>query len=144
VSAGARGVVILSSSHEGMPVVVRRDEVEALREPHEEERALFPAVGTIVVFRGGGSGRWGGNPTIDVELAQIAPRIILTAEKVVDHLDGPVDIIGLPVSAVVEAPKGAWPTSCYPEYPLDGQAVLAYLAACRNGSFADFVQGLQP
>jgi glutaconate CoA-transferase subunit A len=150
--ATAAGVGFMPSrAWQGTDMLNARPDVHTITDPYTgRQLTAFPAlhvdVVAIHVLRADAYGNavLGGNPTIDVELAQIAPRIILTAEKVVDHLDGPVDIIGLPVSAVVEAPKGAWPTSCYPEYPLDGQAVLAYLAACRNGSFADFVQGLQP
>ncbi|HLE05610.1 MAG TPA: hypothetical protein VI729_13485, partial [Anaerolineales bacterium] len=36
-------------------------------------------------------------------------------------------VFGHAVTAVVEAPGGAWPTSCYPNYRLDGEAVLAYI-----------------
>jgi hypothetical protein len=43
---------------------------------------------------------------------------------------------------VVEAPRGAWPTSCYPEYGLDGDAILDYLDACAAGEFEPYVARL--
>ena len=48
------------------------------------------------------------------------------------------------VDFVVEAPRGAWPTSCYPDYPLDGEEIVDYVEACSAGEFdaylANFVQ----
>jgi glutaconate CoA-transferase subunit A len=68
----------------------------------------------------------GGNWGVDRELALVADRVVITAERVVPRLDT-AHIYGHSVSAVVEAPGGAWPTSCHPDYPMDGEAVLAYL-----------------
>lgn len=36
------------------------------------------------------------------------------------------------VRAVVEAPGGAWPTSCAPLCPLDGAALLRYTDAAET------------
>jgi glutaconate CoA-transferase subunit A len=75
----------------------------------------------------------GGNLAVDVELALVAERVIVTAEEVVEKLDGPVDLSGVPVTAVVHAPRGAWPTSCYPLYPVGGEELLRYTETCPRG-----------
>jgi len=67
----------------------------------------------------------GGNFGIDRELAMVAKSVIITAEKISPRLEK-ADIFGITVDAVVEAPRGAWPSSCHPLYPLDGEATLKY------------------
>ena len=72
-----------------------------------------------------GNALLGAHLGLDRELALAAPTVILTAEKVSPRL-ARADIVGPAVTAVVEAPGGAWPTSCHPLYPLDGFALLDY------------------
>jgi glutaconate CoA-transferase subunit A len=67
----------------------------------------------------------GGNMGVDPDLALVAETVIVTAEKVAPRLDK-ADLVGPAVDAVVEAPGGAWPTSCHPLYPLDGNAALEF------------------
>jgi hypothetical protein len=40
---------------------------------------------------------------------------------------------------VVHAPRGAWPTSCYPDYPIGGGEFLRYVDYCNAGRFNDYV-----
>jgi hypothetical protein len=40
---------------------------------------------------------------------------------------------------VVETPGGAWPTSCHPNYPLDGFATLDYTEAVGKDAYEDLV-----
>ena len=68
----------------------------------------------------------GENWGVDRELCYAADRALVTAEKVVPKLER-AHIFGQVVTAVVEAPNGAWPTSCYPSYRLDGEATLEYI-----------------
>ena len=82
-----------------------------------------------------GNSRLGGNHAVDSDLALIADRVIITAEEIVDQLDAPMDITGLCVTAVVHVPNGAWPTSCYPNYALDGEEILRYSDACAAENF---------
>jgi hypothetical protein len=37
------------------------------------------------------------------------------------------------------AARGAWPTSCYPLYPVGGRELLRYTEACAEGRFADYL-----
>jgi hypothetical protein len=44
------------------------------------------------------------------------------------------------VTAVVHAPRGAWPTSCHPLYAVAGGEILAYLDACAREGFEEYLQ----
>jgi glutaconate CoA-transferase subunit A len=76
------------------------------------------------------NGHWG----VDREVVMVADTVIVTAERLVDRLDQ-ADIPGQAVRAVVECPRGAWPTSCHPLYPFDGQAILDYVEAAGTEAF---------
>jgi glutaconate CoA-transferase, subunit A len=128
-----------SRAWQGTDMFRARPDVQTISDPYTGQPVTaFPAitcdVAVIHVLKADkvGNGRLGGNPTIDETLASVAQTVILTAEEVVDELDAPVDIPGLVVTAVVPAPRGAWPTSCYPLYPLDGEAILDYIAHCNR------------
>ncbi|MEW5987195.1 MAG: CoA-transferase [Chloroflexota bacterium] len=138
---------IPSRAWQGTELLKARPDVQTITDPYTGQKlTAFPAiacdVAVIHALRADKSGNCvlGGNPTIDLELATIAQTVIVTAEEVVDQLPGPLDIPGLPVTAVVHAPHGAWPTSCYPLYPLDGLAILDYVAACNAGRFWEYLQ----
>jgi hypothetical protein len=42
-------------------------------------------------------------------------------------------------NVLAPAPRGAWPTSCYPLYPLDGAELMAYVEACNAGEFTAYL-----
>jgi hypothetical protein len=83
----------------------------------------------------------GGNLAVDQELSLVAERVIVTAEEVVERLDGPIEFSGLPVTVVAHAPRGAWPTSCYPFYPVGGKELMRYVESCPGG-FAEYLAGV--
>ena len=66
-----------------------------------------------------------------------AARIIATAERIVSRerfVDQP-ELTALPgflVDSVVEAPRGAWPTSCAGCYGYDADFLAAYVAAAKT------------
>ncbi len=135
-----------SRAWQGTDMFRLRPDVKTICDPYtQEELAAFPAItcdtAVIHVLRADRSGNavLGGNPTIDLELAMVSNRVILTAETVEEQLDGPIDLPGLAITAVVHAPEGAWPTSCYPLYPLDGEAILDYIDACNAGQFYEYL-----
>jgi glutaconate CoA-transferase subunit A len=110
-----------------------RPDVRTVVDPYSEETyTAFPAidcdVAVIHALQADPEGNadigrhWG----LDPELSLIADHVIVTAERIVDRLER-ADVIAPSVEAVVEAPGGAWPTSCHPLYPLDGEAILRYL-----------------
>lgn len=87
-----------------------------------------------------------GNLGVDLEIAALAELTVVSTEQVVPTEKLPergVNLIGLVVDRVVEAPRGAWPTSCYPMYPFDGEAILRYVKACRDQAFFELVREWQ-
>jgi glutaconate CoA-transferase, subunit A len=123
-----------------------RPDVRTVRDPYSgEELAAFPAihpdVAVIHALRADRSGnaQIGRNLGVDQELALASGTVIVTAEAVVDSLDA-ADIVAPLVTAVVHAPRGAWPTSCHPLYAVGGGEVLAYLDACAREGFDEYLQ----
>ncbi len=81
-----------------------------------------------------GNTQLGRNWGVDRELAYAAKQVLVTAEEIVPRLDR-ADIDGSVVTAVAAAPRGAWPTSCYPNYPLDGHQILQYVEAAGSEAY---------
>ncbi|MGD8604033.1 MAG: CoA-transferase [Anaerolineales bacterium] len=109
-----------------------RPDVKTVVDPYSgEELTAFPAIHTDVAVIHAlradprGNADIGTNLGVDRELALTSECVIVTTEEIVPSLDK-ADILGPLVDTVVHAPRGAWPTSCHPNYPLDGEAVLAY------------------
>lgn len=151
IACGLRAAVgqlgfIPSRAWQGTDLFSVRPDVKTVIDPYSGETlTAFPAievdVAIIHVLKADrfGNAILGGNPTIDAMLANVAKTVILTAEEVVDKLEEPVDIVGLPMTAICHVPNGAWPTSCYPLYPLNGEEILRYIEACHSGQFEDYV-----
>jgi glutaconate CoA-transferase subunit A len=115
-----------------------RPDVRTVIDPYSgEELTAFPpvrcdfAVIHALAADPDGNADVGGNRGIDPELALVAEHVIVTADRIVPRL-ARADVFGPSVQAVVEAPGGAWPTSCHPLYPLDGLAVLRYTEAAMT------------
>jgi len=126
-----------------------RPDVKTVIDPYSgQEYTAFPALhADVAVIHALEADRLGnakmiGNLCLDRELASVAEHVIVTAERVVEELSGPVELPGYPVTAVAEAPRGAWPTSCYPAYGLDGDELLDYIDACSAGKFDAYVERL--
>jgi glutaconate CoA-transferase subunit A len=109
-----------------------RPDVRTVSDPYSgEELVAFPAIYTDVAVLHAlradyeGNAQIGENKAIDEELSMAAETVIITAEEIVPELDH-ADIVAPFVKGVVLSPNGAAPTSCYPLYPLDGEALLAY------------------
>lgn len=135
-----------SQAWQGTDMFTVRPDVKTIADPYTGVTlTAFPAIGCDVAVIHAlqadrfGNSILGGNPTIDLELANIAGQVIITAEEVSDSLLAPIDIPGFTVTAVVSLPRGAWPTSCYPLYPIDGEEILRYIEACNADQFADYV-----
>jgi glutaconate CoA-transferase subunit A len=119
-----------------------RPDVKTVRDPYSGQAyTAFPALRVdVMVIHAPLADRSGnaevhGNLALDRELALAADTVIVTTERVVERLAGPLDYAGVGIDFVVEAPQGAWPTSCYPDYPLDGDELLDYVEACSAGQF---------
>jgi glutaconate CoA-transferase subunit A len=130
----------------GTDMLKARPDVQVIEDPYTGQPVVaFPAQKVdVAVIHAPIADRFGnarllGNLAIDQEISLAARCVIITAEEVVDELSAPIDLTGLSMTAVVHAPRGAWPTSCYPRYPLDGEEILRYLDACAAGKFAEYV-----
>jgi glutaconate CoA-transferase subunit A len=101
-----------------------------------ETLTAFPAIGCDVAVLHAleadpeGNAALGRHWGVDRELSLIASTVIITAERIVPRLEQ-ADVIAPSVRAVVEAPGGAWPTSCHS--PLSaGRHGIAALHRCRR------------
>ena len=131
----------------GTDLLRLRPDVQTVRDPYSgQELVAFPAVQPDVavihalVADRHGNARLNKNLGIDPELAMATPTVIVTAERVVERLEADVHIPGPVVTAVVEAPRGAWPTSCYPQYPIAGGELLRYVEMCAEDRFGAYLQ----
>jgi len=123
-----------------------RPDVKEINDPYSGEKlTAFPAVhcdlAVIHALRADpmGNTQLGQNWGVDRELAYATEKVLVTAEEIVPRLDK-ADIDGSVVTAVCEAPRGAWPTSCYPNYPLDGQEFLNYVESAGTEGYDPLVQ----
>lgn len=121
-----------SPAWQGTDLLRIREDVKSIRDPYSGELlTAFPAIDCDVAVIHAleadpqGNAHIGKHWGVDRELALVAERVIITTEKIVGELQQ-AEIFAPVVDAVVAAPKGAWPTSCYPLYPLDGMAALEY------------------
>ncbi len=96
--------------------------------------ALAPDVAFIHAWRADAAGNvqmpWPPDHLADVDvlLARAAKRVVVTVERIVpsDEVARSSErtvLFGFEVGAVVEAPRGAWPTASAPDYPADLRAV---------------------
>jgi glutaconate CoA-transferase subunit A len=116
----------------------------SVRDPYSDQDvvvvpAIAPDVALIHVQEADadGNGRIVGSRFEDTLMARAAKRVILTAERIVDRADlaadpARTDIPGFLVDAVVEAPGGAWPTSCAGRYDYDEPLLTELLAAAAD------------
>ncbi len=109
-----------------------RPDVRSIEDPYTGEILMaFPAIRPDVAVLHAlqadrdGNAVLGLNRGVDLELAQAADTVIITTEELVPELQR-ADIVAPYVTAVVEAPRGAAPTSCHPLYPMGGREILDY------------------
>ncbi len=135
-----------STAWVGTDMLRLRPDVKTVTDPYSGATlTAFPAISCDVavihalVADRAGNMRLNTNRGVDNELAMIAGTVIVTAEEIVDRLEEDVTIAGPLVSAVVHVPNGAWPTSCYPLYPVGGGELLRYIDACNGDHFKDYL-----
>lgn len=109
-------------------------------------RALRPDVAIVHALRADaeGNAQWDGTSGPDVEMAKAAKTVIVTCEEIVsrDVIVANAHMTKLPgyyVSAVIEAPFGAHPTSHVPAYAIDAWQVMEYAEAAGGDDFAGYV-----
>lgn len=82
----------------------------------------------------------------DVLMASAAQKVLITAEEVMSEEDFrreslQASVPGFLVTAVVHAPRGAWPCSCGELYPLDEDYLAAYVEASKSDiTYRDFLR----
>lgn len=126
-----------------------RPDVRTVTDPYTgEELMAFPAIHCDVALLHGLEADYRGNVLlnnnigIDMELVYIADTVVVSVERVVEQVKPTVEGIMLPAPGanyIVHAPSGAWPTSCYPYYPVGGGEILRYIDACNNGAFDQYL-----
>jgi glutaconate CoA-transferase subunit A len=84
-----------------------------------------------------GNARIYGTEFEDVLMSRAAAGVIVSAERIVptEELTRQPELTKIPaylVTAVVHAPRGAWPGSCYPDYDYDPAGVREYLEVAKT------------
>lgn len=134
-----------SPAWQGTDLFQLRPDVKSIQDPYSGEMlTAFPAlncdVAVIHALKADprGNAQIGENTGIDRELSMIAGTVLITTEEVVPRLDR-ADVFGQRVTGVIHAPQGAWPTSCHPLYPFDGQAILGYSESAGEEGFENIL-----
>ncbi len=138
-----------SHGWQGTDLLTLRPDVKSIVDPYTGETlTAFPAVACdTAIIHALAADRWGNillnnNLGVDVELIYISERVIATVETIVDRLERTTEGVLIPspgIHSIVLAPNGAYPTSCYPHYPIAGEAFLDYIDACNAGVFEEFI-----
>jgi glutaconate CoA-transferase, subunit A len=109
-----------------------RPDVKTIIDPYNgEELIAFPAIKPdlavlhVLEADQDGNARLGRNKGVDEELMATAVDVILTAEQITTELSR-AELVSPFVNGVVNVPNGAAPTSCHPNYALDGEMFLSY------------------
>lgn len=129
-----------------------RPDVSQIHDPYSGDSLYaFPAIGCDVAVLHAlegdayGSIKLNHNLGVDAELCEIADTLIVTVERLVDQVtpDGSGLVIPPPgVDYIALAPHGAYPTSCFPEYPIGGGEILHYIDRCNAGEFAQYLDSV--
>jgi acyl CoA:acetate/3-ketoacid CoA transferase alpha subunit len=127
-----------------------RPDVLPMTDPYTGEAlAAFPAiVPDIAVLHAleadpFGSVRLNHNLGVDIELCSAARTVIVTAERIVERValdETGMVIPPVGVDYIALAPRGAFPTSCHPHYPVGGGELMRYVDACNAGEFDAYLR----
>lgn len=126
-----------------------RPDVKTVIDPYSgEELMAFPAISCDVAVIHALAGDEAGNVMlnnnlgVDLELFYTASTVIVTVETRVERLERSVDGLLVPAPGathIVHMPRGAYPTSCYPDYPIGGGEIMRYVDACNAGKFDEYL-----
>lgn len=150
IRARLAGVGFLpSTAWLGTDLPTLRPDVPTITDPTSGETLMaFPAISCDVAVLHGLEGDLDGNVTlnhnlgVDMELVYAAETVIVTVERVVDRCERSADRFLIPAPGatyIVHAPRGAWPTSCYPLYPIGGGEFMRYVDSCNAGEFESYL-----
>jgi glutaconate CoA-transferase subunit A len=126
-----------------------RPDVKTIVDPYTgEELIAFPALHCDLAIIHGlegdsfGNVRVNNNVGVDMELVYLADKVIFTVEQLVTQSERSLDALLIPAPGadyIALAPNGAWPTSCYPLYPVAGGELIRYVDACNAGQFNTYL-----
>lgn len=133
----------------GTDMLSIRPDVKVIQDPYsQEELVAFPAIRPQVSIIHAlaadphGNADIGKNKGVDEELALASDLVFVTSEKIIPELTH-AEIVSPMVDGVVEISGGALPTSCYPDYPMDGKEILRYTENVSNpDNFEAYMQSL--
>jgi len=136
----------------GTDLPMLRPDVKTIVDPYTGETLMaFPAmpcdVAVLHALEGDkyGAVKFNNNLGVDIELACSAQTVIVTVERIVEQVERSTDGMVLPepgAMVLTHAPRGAYPTSCYPDYPIGGGELLRYIDACNAGEFETYLSGM--
>ncbi|ADN51160.1 CoA transferase subunit A [Vulcanisaeta distributa] len=147
--AGAYGLSFMPSAitldSELVPLNVKRGIWKVIKDPFNDQeliavKAIRPDVALVHAHRADERGdvEIYGPKYEDLLKIQAAKKVIITAEEIVsedyfrEHPER-LTIPGFMVTAVVHAPRGAWPTSMYGYYKADYDVIKRYLDSVKAG-----------
>ena len=153
IRAGISGVGFMPShAWLGTDLPHLRPDVKTIVDPYSgEELMAFPAIHCdFAVIHGlegdqHGNIRVNTNVGVDMELVYLADKVIFTVERLVPQSERSLDSLLIPAPGadyIAHAPNGAWPTSCYPLYPVAGGELMRYVDACNAGHFNVYLDEL--
>lgn len=153
IRAGMSGVSFMPShAWVGTDLPSLRPDVKSITDPYSGEHlTAFPAIYCDIAVLHAleadheGNFKINNNVGVDEELVYLADTVIVTVEKIVEKVERASDGLVLPVpgaSYLVHTPRGAWPTSCYPLYPIGGAEFMRYTDACAAGEFQTYLNEL--
>ncbi|MDX2160519.1 MAG: CoA-transferase [bacterium] len=127
-----------------------RPDVRTVVDPYTHETLIaFPAIRADVAVIHAleadqhGNIKINNNRGVDLELVCIADTVIATVERIVENVVPSLDGFIIPKPAatfITHVPKGAYPTSCYPDYPIAGGELMRYTDACSAGAFDAYLE----
>jgi glutaconate CoA-transferase subunit A len=150
IRAGISGVGF-TPSHAwlGTDLLRLRPDVKTIIDPYtREELVAFPALHCdLAVIHGLEGDSFGNvlvnnNVGVDMELVYLADKVVFTVENIVYQSERSLDALLIPAPGadyIAPAPNGAWPTSCYPLYPVAGVELMRYIDACNAGQFTTYL-----
>ncbi len=153
IRAGISGVGFMPShAWIGTDLPRLRPDVKTLIDPYTgEELMAFPALHCDLAIIHGlegdqfGNVRVNNNVGVDMELVYLADKVIFTVEQLATQSERSLDSLLIPAPGadyIAHAPNGAWPTSCYPNYPVAGGELMHYVDACNSGQFNVYLDEL--
>lgn len=126
-----------ASAWAGTDLLTLRPDVRTITDPYTGATlTAFPAIPVDVAALhaleadADGNVLLNNNLGIDLELVYAAQTVIVTAERLVSRVAKSPDGVVIPApgaTVIAEAPGGAWPTSCYPLYPIAGAELMRYV-----------------